>query len=97
MRRTLGETKEALEFMEQIDGLSQAKRDHLHLTIKRLMTCYTDPKAHGVVLIDHEDSDRTEMLAINASEMEAAMLVGVASAAMTKEIMADMPDKGMLN
>lgn len=97
MRRTLGDTKEALEFMEQIDSLSQEKRDHLTLTIKRLVKCYTDSKAHGVVLIDHEDSDRTEMLAINASEMEAAVLIGIASAALTNDIMADMPEKGMLN
>lgn len=97
MRDTLGQTKEALEFMAQIDSLSQEKRDHLRLVVKTLMKCYTDDKAHGVVLVDHEDSDRTEMLCINTSEMEAAMLVGVASAAMTNEIMADMPDKGMLN
>lgn len=97
MRRTLGETKEALEFMEQIDSLSQEKRDHLTLTIKRLMKCYTDPKAHGVVLIDHDDSERTEMLCINANEMDAAEIVGLASYAMTNDIMSEMPDKGMLN
>lgn len=97
MRDTLGQTKEALEFMVQVDSLSQEKRDHLRLVVKSLIKCYTDPKAHGVVLIDHEDSDRTEMLAINASEMEAAALIGIASAALTNDIMADMPEKGMLN
>ena len=97
MRRTLGDTKEALEFMEQIDSLSQAKREHFRLAVKKLITCYTDPKAHAVLLIDHEDSERTEMLAINADEMEAAALLGLASAAMTNDLMADMPDKGMLN
>ena len=65
--------------------------------VKKIMTCYTDPKAHGVILIDHEDSDRTEMLAINAGEMEAAQLLSLGSAAMLGEVMADMPDKGMLN
>jgi hypothetical protein len=97
MRDTIGDTKEALEFMAQVDSLSKEKRDHLRLVVKSLIKCYTDPKAHGVVLVDHEDSDRTEMLSINASEMEAAMLVGVAASALTNDIMADMPDKGMLN
>ena len=97
MRDTLGDTKEALEFMAQVDSLSKDKRDHLRLVVKTLMKCYTDDKAHGVLLVDHEDSDRSEMMCINASEMEAAMIVGIASSALTNEIMSDMPDKGMLN
>jgi len=97
MRDTIGDTKEALEFAAQVDSLSQEKRDHFRLAIKALLKGYTDDKAHGVVLVDHEDSDRTEMLAINANEMEAAMIVGVAATALTNDIMADMPDKGMLN
>ena len=97
MRQTLEQLGEAAEFMAQIDSLSQGKRDHLRVVVKLIMRCYTDPKAHGVILIDHEDSDRTEMMAINAGEMEAAALLGIASAAMTNEIMSDMPDKGMLN
>ena len=48
-------------------------------------------------IVDHEDNDRLEMLAINANDMEVASLVGMTSAAMTNDIMADMPDKGMLN
>jgi len=97
MRDTIGDTKEALEFMAQVDGLSKEKRDHLRLVVKSLIKCYTDPKAHGVVLVDHEDSERTEMLCINANEMDAAEIVGLASYAMTNDIMSDMPDKGMLN
>jgi hypothetical protein len=97
MRDTLGNTKEALEFMAQVDSLSQEKRDHLRLVVKTLIKCYTDGKAHGVVLVDHEDSDRTEMLCINANEMDAAMIVGLAATAMTNDIMAEMPDKEMLN
>ena len=97
MRQTLEQIGEAAEFMAQIDSLSQEKRDHLRLVVKKIMTCYVDPKAHGVILIDHEDSDRTEMLAINASEMESAQLLSLGSAAMLGEVMADMPDKGMLN
>lgn len=97
MRDTLGTTKEALEFMVQVDSLSQEKRDHLRLVVKTLMKCYTDDKAHGVVLVDHDDSDRTEMLCINANEMDAAMIVGLAATAMTNDIMAEMPDKEMLN
>ena len=97
MRQTLGDTKEALEFMALVDSLSQEKRNHFRLAVKKLIVCYADPKAHGVLLIDHEDSDKTELLAINCSEMETAALLGVASAAMTNDLMADMPEKGMLN
>ena len=97
MRQTLEQLGEAAEFMAQIDSLSQEKRDHLRLVVKSLIKCYTDPKAHGVVLVDHEDSDRTEMLCINANEMDAAEIVGLASYAMTNDIMSEMPDKGMLN
>ena len=97
MRDTIGDTKEALEFMAQVDSLSKEKRDHLRLVVKTLIKCYTDDKAHGVVLVDHEDSERTEMLCINANEMDAAEIVGLASYAMTNDIMSDMPDKGMLN
>ena len=97
MRETLGQTKESLEFMLQVDSLSQEKRDHLRLALMKIITCYTDPKAHGVLLVDHDDSDRTEMLAINANEMEALCILGLAATAMTQDVMDEMPDKGMLN
>ena len=97
MRQTVGQTEEALEFMAKVESMSQEARDHFKTLIEKLIVCYLDDKAHAVVLIDHDLSDKTAMIAVNANEMEVAALLNIGAIASANFVMADMPDKGMLN
>ena len=97
MRQTIEQSEEARAFFDKVNGLSQDARDHVKMVLSQLITCYTDDKAHGVLLIDHDDSPRTVLIAINANEMEAAQLLDTGAKATMGIVMDDMPDKGMLN
>ena len=97
MRQTIEQTEEAKAFFDKVNGLSQEARDHFKIVLEQLIICYTDDKAHAVLVVDHEDSPRTVMIAINANEMEAAQLLDTGAKATMGMVMAEMPDKGMLN
>jgi hypothetical protein len=97
MRQTIEQTEEAKAFFDKVNGLSQEARDHFKIVLEQLIICYTDDKAHAVLVVDHEDSPRTVMIAINANEMEAAQLLDTGARATMGIVMDDMPDKGMLN
>ncbi len=97
MRNTVAQTEDAIAFMAKVESMSQEARDHFKIVIEQLITCYLDEKSHAVVLIDHDDNDKTAMIAVNANEMEVANLLNIGALASASMVMEDMPDKGMLN
>lgn len=97
MRKTLGDTKEALEFQAKIDSLPQHARDHLRLLLLKLIDCYTEDNVHGVFLSSREGESGITVIAINAEEIAVTSLLANAGSAMMDINMQDMPDKGMLN
>jgi len=97
MRRTFEETKESLEFMEQVDSLSKEQREHLRILVKKIVECYLDEKAHGVIVISKDDETRATLLTVNCDEMDAAITLGKLELLYTELNMADAPPKEMMN
>jgi hypothetical protein len=95
-RRTLGQTKEALEFMAKIDSLSEEKRDYLRVVFKGLVECCVDDKMHGVVVLGHEDH-HASIYTMNCNEMEAAFILNQVTGSFNEINMADAPAKEMFN
>ena len=97
MRRTFEETKESLEFMEKVDSLDPQQREHMRILVKRLVECYLDEKAHGVIVIGRDDEERATLLTVNCDEMEASVTLAKLELLFTELNMADAPPKEMLN
>ena len=96
-RRTFEQTKESLEFMDQVDQLSQQQRDHLRIVVKKIIQCYLDPKHHAVVVVGSDDSETASLLTINADEMEAALTLGKLDGMFKELNMEGAPPKEMMN
>ena len=97
MRRTFEETKESLEFMEKVDKLSPEQREHMRILVKRIVECYLDETAHGVIVISKDDETRATLLTVNCDEMDAAITLGKLELLYTELNMADAPPKEMMN
>ena len=95
-RHTLGQTKEALEFMDKLDQLSEEKRDHLRLVFKGLVDCCLDDKMHGVVVLGHE-GHQANVFTLNCNEMEAAYVLNQVTGSFNDMNMEDAPAKEMFN
>ena len=95
-RRTLGQHKEALDFMKKLEQLTEEKRDHLRLIFKGLVDCCLDDKMHGVVVLGHEDH-HANVFTLNCNEMEAAFILGQVMGGFNEMNMADAPAKEMFN
>ena len=74
-RRTIGETKEALEFMAKVDQLSKQQRDHLRVLVKGLIECYLQEDWRAVIIAGRDGEDKAELMTVNCTEMEAGVLV----------------------
>jgi len=95
-RRTLGQNKEALDFVKKLEQLTEEKRDHLRLIFKGLVDCCLDDKMHGVVVLGHEDH-HANIFTLNCNEMEAAFILGQVMGSFNEMNMADAPAKEMFN
>jgi predicted nucleotidyltransferase len=96
-RRTFEETKESLEFMDQVDQLSKQQREHLRIVVKKIVQCYIDPKYHAVVVVGNDDSEQATLLTINADEMEAATILAKLEGMFFELNTVDAPPKEMMN
>jgi len=96
-RRTIGETKESLEFMIKIDKLTQQQRDHMRIVVEKLIDCYIDDDKHAIVVTGSNTSDKASLLTINCDEMEAAVMLATLTDMYEHLNMADAPPKEMLN
>ena len=96
-RRTLGQNKEALDFMKKLEQLTEEKRDHLRLIFKGLVDCCLDDKMHGLVVVGHEEGHHANIFTLNCSEMEASFILSQVSGSFNDINMADAPSKEMFN
>ena len=96
-RRTIGETKEALEFMAKVDQLSPQQRDHLRVLVKGLIECYLQNDWRAVIIAGRDNEDKAELMTVNCTELEAGVLVSKLGMALMDINMADAPSKEMMN
>ena len=97
MRKTIGETKEALEFLARIDALDSEAREHLRIVILQLLDCYDKDDVYGVLVISQPGDRPNRLMGLNCDEMQSTALLHEAAGMMMDYNMDDMPDKGMLN
>ena len=97
MRRTFEQTKESLEFMEQVDSLTQEQRDHMRIVVHNIMRCYIDKQFHAVLVVGRDDSDQATLLTINCDEFEAALTLAKLGGFFTELNLADAPPKEKMN
>jgi len=95
-RRTIGQTKEALEFMASLDTLTQEQRDHLRILIKKLVSVYLEDDLHAVVVVGR-DEEKAELFTVNCNEMEAANMLHKLNDFFTVMNTLDAPPKEMMN
>ena len=97
MRRTLGQTKEALEFMVKVDKLTPDQRGHMRMIIERLVDCCLNNEQHALVVLAQDDSPLAEVITVNCNEMDAALALYKLQEVFTAMNMADAPEQGMMN
>jgi hypothetical protein len=96
-RRTLGQTKEALEFITRLDALSQPQRDHLRSLIKKLVDAYLEDDLRAIIVLGRDEEEKSELFTVNCSEIEAANLLYRMSDFFTHMNTVDAPPKEMMN
>jgi hypothetical protein len=96
-RRTIGETKEALEFMAKVDQLSPQQREHLRVVVKGLIECYLHDDYRAVLIAGRDGEDKAELMTVNCTEMEAGVLVSKLGMALMDLNTVDAPPKEMMN
>ena len=96
-RRTLGQSKEALEFMEKVGQLNADQREHLRKTIERLVECCLDDSRHAVLVFGKEGEARAELFTVNCNEMEAANLLVKLNDFFNTMNTLDAPPKELMN
>lgn len=88
--------KDEKEMEACLEKMSVHQREHFRLLISQLIECYVDEKKHGVVIIGDE-SPLVAVMAVNASEMDAAELLQIADKHLQYRAVEDAPPKEMFN
>ena len=96
MRRTLGETKEALEFLAKVESLDKEQRDEFARVIKLLINCFFEEDCKAMVV--YKDGEPlTKVMALNCDEMEGAKMVQGLREYLDFVVTSDAPPKEMFN
>ena len=96
MRKTLGETKEALEFLEDVESLDKDQRDVFGAVVKTLVKCFTGEDTQAVVIVRRKDNP-VKVLALNCDELESADMVRGLQEYLDFATTQDAPAKEMFN
>ena len=91
------QTKDSIEFMEQVAKLSPNQREHMRVVVEKLIACYLNTELHGVLVIGNDQTELATLMTINCDELEAAVVLGRLHE-MFVDINADQaPPKELLN
>lgn len=96
MRRTIGETKEALEFLEKIEALDKEQRDEFARIIKLLIRCFYEEDVRAMIVFN-DGAPLTKVMALNCDEMTGAKMVQGLRNYLEFTVMEDAPPKEMFN
>jgi hypothetical protein len=97
MRDTLGQTKEALEFMVKVDQLTKEQREHMRIVIEMLIDCCLSDDTRGVIVVSKDDDPHAVVMSVNSSDMETSILLSKVDQAFMLKHMRDQPPKEQLN
>ena len=71
--RDFSMTEEELE--RRVEAMSDEEQHHFRLLIHKLVMCYGDGKAQGVVIIGRAEDQMAGVVTLNCNEMEASQLM----------------------
>ena len=97
MRKTIGETKEALEFLLKVDQLTQDQRHHMRIVIEMLIDCCLSDDTRGVVVVSKDTDPHAVVLSVNSSDMETSILLSKVDEAFMLKHLRDQPPKEQMN
>lgn len=97
MRDTLGQTKEALEFLVKVDQLTSEQREHMRHVIEALIDCCLDETTRGVVVVGRDSDPYAAVMTINSSDMETSVLLSKVDEAFMLKHLRDLPPREELN
>jgi len=97
MRDTLGQTKEALEFMIKIDQLSQEQRNHMRIIIEALVDCCLDDDTRAVVVVGKDSDPYAMVMSVNSNDLETSVLLSKVDEAFMLKHMRGAPPREELN
>jgi len=66
-------TEEELE--RRVEAMSDEEQHHFRLLIHKLVMCYGDGKAQGIVIIGRAEDQMAGVVTLNCNEMEASQLM----------------------
>lgn len=97
MRRTLGESKEALEFMIKIDQLTQEQRNHMRIIIEALVDCCLEDDTRAVVVVGKDSDPYAMVMSVNSNDLETSVLLSKVDEAFMLKHMRGAPPREELN
>jgi hypothetical protein len=86
------------EDMERALALMDSEQhQHLRMLISEVIQCYIDDDTHGLLLLGRGQKEPMKIVAINATEMDAAALLSTADTYINYSVMEDAPPKENFN
>lgn len=77
--------------------MDEDQREHLRVLISELVQCYITEDLHGLVLVGKGQFKPLKIMSVNATDMEAAVLLSVANEYINYAAMQDAPPKEQFN
>lgn len=77
--------------------MDSEQHQHLRMLISEVIQCYIDEDTHGLLLIGSGQKEQMKLVAINATEMDAAALLSTADTFVNFTVMGDAPPKENFN
>lgn len=88
--------KDEKEMEACLGQMNSHQVEHLRMLISQVIECYVNPDKHAVLIIGDE-SPVVAVLAVNATDMDAAELLQVADKHLHYRAVEDAPPKEMFN
>ena len=77
--------------------MDSEQHQHLRRLISEVLRCYVEDDLHGLLLIGRGQNQPMKVIAINATEMDAAALLSTADTYINYAVMEDAPPKENFN
>ena len=80
-----------------LEQMTPEQREHLKVVLNHVVECYLNDDTHGLLLMAGGEDQYLKILAINATDMDAAGLLGSADQFLNFRLLDDAPPKEMMN
>ena len=96
-RHTFEDTMSDTELQRRVEAMSDDEQAHFKLLIHKLVMCYGEGKAQGVVIIGRAEDQMAGVVTLNCDEMEASQLMLAANDFFGFLNLLDAPPKEQFN